>query len=195
MLRCSKKLLTSHLQHEKHAATPQRADSENGTHKSGAAPHTGEITMATKTNGAAKAAATTFEQVSAASSEAVRENIDRSLAAMSEVSAFGKENMEAWVASATAAQKGVETISARYVAFSKAAMENHMAVTKSLMTSKSVQEFVEKQTAYARSSFDAYVAELTSISELMQGVTKEAVAPLNERMTAVGHLIQTSAAR
>lgn len=152
-------------------------------------------TSAIKTAAArgAKTATAAFEQVTTASSDAVRENIDRGLAALSEASAFGKENMEAWVASATAAQKGFETISARTVAFSKAAVENHMAVTKSLLTSKSVQEFVEKQSEYARSTFDAYVAELTSISDLMAGVTKDAIKPLNERMTAVGHLMQTAA--
>ena len=94
----------------------------------------------------------------------MRENFDRGIAAMSEVSAFGKENIEAWVASAAAAQKGFETISARTVAFQKQAIENHVAATKSLMTSKSVQEFVEKQSEYARSFFDAYVAELTTTS-------------------------------
>ncbi|MGE3142232.1 MAG: phasin family protein [Hyphomonadaceae bacterium] len=121
----------------------------------------------------------------------MRENIDRGIAAMSEVSAFGKDNLEALVASAQVTQKGVETISARAVAYSKSALENHMAATKSLMTSKSVQEFVEKQAEYARSSFDAYVAELNTISDLVAGVTKEAIKPLNERMTAMGHLMQT----
>ncbi|MES1157072.1 MAG: TIGR01841 family phasin [Alphaproteobacteria bacterium] len=144
---------------------------------------------------ARKSATEAFEHVTTASSEAVRENFDRGLAALSEASAFGKENMEAWVASATAAQKGIETLSARAVAFQKAALENHMAAAKSLMTSKSVQEFVEKQSEYARSSFDAYVAELTSISDLVAGVTKDAIKPINDRMTAVGHLIQTNAVR
>jgi phasin family protein len=157
-----------------------------------------EAKMATATKTAArsaKSATEAFEQVTTASSEALRENIDRSVAALSEASAFGKENIEAWVASAAAAQKGFETISARTIAFSKQAMENHVAATKSLMTSKSVQEFVEKQNDYAKSSFEAYVAELTSISDLFAGVAKEALAPINERMSAVGHLVQTSAAR
>ena len=100
---------------------------------------------AAKTARTTKSATEAFEQVTSASSEAVRENIDRSLAAMSEASAFGKQNVEAWTASATAAQKGFETLSARAVAFQKQALENHVAVAKSLMTVKSVQEFVEKQ--------------------------------------------------
>ncbi|MES1199259.1 MAG: TIGR01841 family phasin [Pseudomonadota bacterium] len=143
----------------------------------------------------ARKATEAFEQVTTASTEAFRENIDRSVAALSEASAFGKENLEAWMASASATQKGFETLSARAVAYSKTALENHVAATKSLMTSKSVQEFVEKQSEYARSSFDAYVAELTSVSDLLSGVTKEAIKPINDRMTAVGHLMQSGAAR
>ena len=99
---------------------------------------------------AAKSATEAFETFTATSTEAVRENIDRGLAALSEASAFGKQNVEAWIASATAAQKGFEALSARTVAFQKEALENHVAATKSLMTSKSVQEFVEKQNEYAK---------------------------------------------
>ncbi|MBC7769064.1 MAG: TIGR01841 family phasin [Phycisphaerales bacterium] len=144
---------------------------------------------------AVKSATEAFETMTSASSESVRENIDRSIAAMSEASSFGKQNMEAWMASAQAAQKGFETLSARTVAFQKAAMENHVAAAKSLMTSKSVQEFVEKQNDYAKGAFEAYVAELTTVSDLVAGVAKDAIAPINDRVNAVGQLIQTSAAR
>lgn len=141
---------------------------------------------------AAKTATEAFETFTSTSQETVRENIDRSLAAFSEASSFGKQNMEAWLASATAAQKGFEALSARAVAFQKAALENHVAVAKSLMTSKSVQEFSEKQNDYAKTSFEAYVAELTTVSDLVQGVAKETLQPINERVNAVGHLIQTA---
>lgn len=150
--------------------------------------------MATaKTARATKSATEAFEQVSVASNEAVRENIDRSLAALSEVSAFGKQNVEAWLASAAAAQRGLEAISARSVAFQKQALENHVAAAKSLMTSKSVQEFVEKQNEYAKGAFEAYVAELSSVSDLVAGVAKDALQPINERVTAVGQFVQTGA--
>ena len=72
-------------------------------------------------------------------------------------------------------------------------MENHVAAAKSIMTSKSVQEVVEKQTEYAKTSFEAYVAELTSVSELVSGLAKETFQPINERFNAVGQLIQTGA--
>lgn len=140
----------------------------------------------------AKSATEAFEQATSASTEAVRENIDRSMAALSEASAFGKQNVEAWLASAAAAQKGFEALSARTVAFQKAALENHVAVAKTLMGSKSVQEYVEKQNQYAKTSFEAYVAEITSMSDLVAGVAKDALAPINDRVTAVGQFIQTT---
>ena len=150
--------------------------------------------MATaKTARATKSATEAFEQVSAASNEAVRENIDRSLAALSEVSAFGKQYFEAWLVSSTAALRGFEAISARSVGFQKQALENHVAAAKSLMTSKSVQEFVEKQNEYAKGAFEAYVAELSSVSDLVAGVAKDALQPINERVTAVGQFVQTGA--
>jgi phasin family protein len=150
--------------------------------------------MATaKTARAAKTATEAFENITSTSTEQVRENIDRGIAAMSEASAFGKQNVEAWIASAAAAQKGFEALSARTVAFQKDAMEKHVAAAKALMTSKSVQEFVEKQNDYAKTSFEAYVAELTTVSDLVAGVTKETMEPINERVTAVGQLIQTGA--
>ena len=141
----------------------------------------------------AKSATEAFEQVTGASTDAMKEHYERGVAAMSEASAFGKENVEAWMASAATAQKGFETLSARYVAFSKAALESHVAATKSLMTSKSVQEFVEKQNEYAKSSFDAYVAEVTEAAELVSGLAKDALKPINDRVSAVGQLVQTQA--
>ena len=141
---------------------------------------------------AAKTATEAFESVTAASSEAVRENIDRGIAAMSEASAFGKQNVEAWVASAAVAQKGFEALSARTVAFQKEALEKNVAAAKSLMTSKSVQEFAEKQNEYVKGAFEAYVAEVTEVSELVQGVAKEALQPINERVTAVGQFVQSA---
>ena len=141
---------------------------------------------------AAKSATEALETVSLASTEAVREQFDRGVAALSEVSAFGKQNVEAWLASAGAAQRGFEALSARTVAFQKQALENHVAATKSLMTSKSVQEFAEKQNEYVKGAFEAYVAELTTVSDLVQGVAKETLQPINERVNAVGQFVQTA---
>lgn len=136
-----------------------------------------------------------FESFTNGSGENITGNIQRAMGAAAEMSSFGKENLEAWVASSAATQKGVEALSARAVAYSKQALENHVAATKSLMTSKSVQEVVEKQTEYARSAFDAYVSELNRMSDLMSGFAKDAMKPLNERVSAVSAIMQNGRLR
>jgi phasin family protein len=136
-----------------------------------------------------------FEAAGANGAAAVKENVERAMAAASEMSSFGKENYEAWVASSTAATKGLEAISARAMAYSKTALEAHMSATKSIMTAKSVQELVEKQTEYARHAFDGYVAELNSLSDMYAGFAKDALKPINERVSAVSHLMQNARAR
>jgi phasin family protein len=136
-----------------------------------------------------------FENVANGTGETLKHNVERAMSAAAEITAFGKENLEAWVASSTATQKGVEAISARAVAFSKMALENHVAATKSLMTAKSVQEVVEKQTEYARSAFDTYVSELNSMSDLMAGFAKDAMKPLNQRVSAVSAIMQNGRLR
>ena len=121
--------------------------------------------MATvKTTKTMQDATETMTAMTAAGQHQVRENIDRATAAMAEVGAFGKENVEAFVASASVATKGIEALSARAAAYSKTALENHMAAAKSIMTSKSVQEVVERQSEYARASFDGKFAAASTRS-------------------------------
>lgn len=144
---------------------------------------------------AADEATKTLTAFTAVGQEKMTEGFERTMTAMSEVGAFGKENVEAFVASATVAAKGFETISARAMTYSKSAVENHVAFSKSLLSSKSVQEVAEKQTEYLKSAFEAYVAEATKMTELMTGMGKEVVAPINERVTAVSSLMQSGLAR
>ena len=136
-----------------------------------------------------------FEAVTANGAAAVKENVERAIAAATEMNSFGKENLDAWIASSTAATKGLEAISARAMAYSKQALEAHMTAAKSIMTAKSVQELVEKQSEYAKSAFEGYVAEINSMSNLVSGFAKESLKPINERVTAVSSIMQNGRVR
>lgn len=137
--------------------------------------------------------AKTVEQATEASSQAMKQQMERTVTAFRDMGAFGKENFDAMVCSTTACTKGVETISARAAAFSKQALENHVSAAKSLMTARSMQELIERQTEYARSSFDTYVAELNQMSDVMVGVAREALQPFSERVAALGQMVQVNA--
>ena len=125
-----------------------------------------------KTNGdtvkaAADKARTTMEPFATAGAKAFRESMEKSMAAMSEINAHSKKNLDAVVASATAA-------------------------AKTLAGAKSFQEVFELQTAYAKKAFEGYVAEAGVIAETVAASMKESFSPLNERVTALVERAQTT---
>ena len=126
----------------------------------------------------------TVDQFTTAGNQAFKDQIEKSLSALGEANAHSKKNLEAVVASVTASTKGAEALGAQAMAYSKKALEDHVAAAKSLTTAKSVQEVVELQTAYAKSAFEAYIAEMTKASETVSASVKQSFQPINERVTA-----------
>ena len=112
------------------------------------------------------------------------------MAAMAELNAHSKKNLEALIASATVAAKGAETVGARAMAFSKKSVEDQIAAAKALSTAKSLQEAVELQTGFAKSALETLVTEVNGISETMSASVKDALSPINERVTAFVESIQ-----
>jgi len=135
---------------------------------------------------------TTVEQFSTAGNQAFKDSIEKSLSALGEVNTHSKKNLEAVVASVTAATKGAEALGAQAMAYSKKALEDQVAAAKSLTGAKSVQEVVELQTAFAKSALEAYVAEMNKASETVAASVKECFQPLNERVTAFVERFQTA---
>ena len=141
---------------------------------------------------AATAVKNPVEQFAAAGNKAFKEQVEKSMAAIGELNAHSKQNLEAVVASVTAATKGAETVGARAIAYSKKSVEDQVAAAKTLAGAKSVQEVVELQTAFAKSAFEAYVAEVTKMSETVAASMKETLSPINERFTAMVERVQAA---
>ena len=144
---------------------------------------------------AAKGAETlksSVEQFTTAGNQAFKDGIEKSLSALGEVNAHSKKNLEAVVASATAATKGAEALGAQAMAYSKKVLEDQAAAAKSLTSAKSVQEVVELQTAFAKSALECYVAEMNKASETVAASVKECFQPINERFTAFVERFQTA---
>jgi phasin family protein len=132
---------------------------------------------------AADAAKTTVEQFTAATNVAFKEGVEKTLAALNEANAHSKKNLEAFVASTTAATKGAETLGAQAMAFSKTVFDNQVTAAKTLAGAKSVQEVVELQSAYAKSALETYIAEFGKMTDTVSASVKDALKPLNERVT------------
>lgn len=141
---------------------------------------------------AAETVKNTVEQFTAASNVAFKDGVEKTLAALNEANTHSKKNLEAVVASVTAATKGAEALGAQAMAFSKTAFDNQVTAAKSLAGAKSLQEVIELQTAFAKSALEAYMAQVGSMSETVSASVKDSVKPLNERMTAMVERLQAA---
>ncbi|WKL57187.1 TIGR01841 family phasin [Asticcacaulis sp. ZE23SCel15] len=125
----------------------------------------------------------TVERASVAGNQAFKDGVEKSLGMLNEVNSLSKGNIEAVIESMTAATKGVETVGAQTAAFAKKNWEDAVAAGKSLSSAKSVQEVIELQSSWAKSSIEAYVSEMNTISETLSASFKDTFKPINARMT------------
>lgn len=141
---------------------------------------------------AAQSAKSTVEQITTAGNSAFKDAVDKSLTALNDVNAHSKKNLEAVIASVTAAAKGAEALTTETLAFSKTAMENQVAAAKSLSGVKSAQELFELQTSFAKTAMESYVAQMGKVSEIFAASMKDVVKPINERVTATVEAFQAA---
>jgi phasin family protein len=159
------------------------------------AKKTVETAAATVKASADKAQATfqaNAEQAQAAGAKVFREAADKSAAGLAEMNAQSKQNLDAMVASAAAAQKGVEALSAQSVAFTKKSWEDGVAAAQSMSQARSIQELLELQTNWAKSATEAYLAEVTRATDVLTASVKDSFKPINERVTASVEKLQAA---
>jgi phasin family protein len=124
--------------------------------------------------------------------QAFKESIDKSLSALNDANALSKRNVEAVVASVSAATKGAEALGAQAMAFSKKTFEENVAQSKALAGARSIQEVVELQTAFAKTSLEGFIGEMNRASEVVSSTVKDSLRPLNERASAMVEQLQAA---
>ena len=137
----------------------------------------------TKTKTAEKATATA-ESALETGAAALKTSMEKALKGYDAFVGYGKDTAEAVSKSATTAGKGIETINSEIYSYSKQSIEDAVAASKTLLGSKSVHEAFEFQTDFAKSAFEAYVAEMSKITELATATTKDVYAPFKGRVQA-----------
>jgi len=147
-----------------------------------------------KTKTAGEKAANSAETALENGAAAMKSGLEKALKGYDAFLGYGKETAEAVMKSATVAGKGVETINNELYSFSKQSIEDSVAATKAVMGSKSVHEAFEFQTDFAKQAFEAYVAEMSKISELATNATKDTFAPFKGRVQAWLDVVQSTRA-
>ncbi len=132
------------------------------------------------------------EKLQATGTQALREGMEKTQASMAEMSAHSKQNLEALTASAAAAQKGAEALSAQAVSYGKTSWENGVAAAQTIAQARSIQELIELQTNFAKSAMETYLSEVTKMTETLTGSVKDSFKPINERVTATVEQFQAA---
>jgi len=147
--------------------------------------------MATKTKTTTNGGET-IENVFAAGSDAMKQSVEKALRGIDDLTSFNKTTVDALVKSANATSKGFEAISAEVFSYSKQSMEDAVTAAKAAFGSRSVQELIEINTEFYKSAFDTYVGRVTKLGDLATTTAKDAFEPINNQVSALIDIVQTS---
>lgn len=101
-----------------------------------------------------------------------------------DVTAFGQLNVDALTKASELATKAVEGINEEITSYSKKSFDDGVAAAKDLASAKTPTELFEKQSAFAQSAFDGFVAQATKMNEIFTSAAKDITAPIGERFEA-----------
>ncbi|WP_421859419.1 phasin family protein [Oricola sp.] len=90
---------------------------------------------------------------------------------------IGKEMMDNSLKSYAAMTKSLQSIASEASDYSKKSYEQSTAAFEKLAAAKTLEAAMEVQTEYAKTTYEAFVAEATKMSELFADMAKEAYKP------------------
>ena len=132
----------------------------------------------------------TVEEFAAEAQKSMENSVEKMTRSMEDVASFGRENMDAFVLASKRAAKAAEEMNAEIAAYTKRAYEDGLAAAKEMTSAKSVTELFEKQTSYAKTAMETFIAEATKLNEMFANASKECFEPLNERFTAASEMVK-----
>lgn len=94
-----------------------------------------------------------------------------------DVSALGKDFVDTSLKSLAALSRSAQAIATEASEYSKKSVEAGAATVEKLFAVKSLEKAIELQSDYARTSYEAFVAQATKMGELYADMAKEAYRP------------------
>ena len=132
------------------------------------------------------------EDLTAEAQKTMEQGVEKMTKGMEDAASFSKDNMEAVVASSKRAAKAAEEMNAEIAAYAKKSYEDSMAAAKEFTGCKSMTDLFEMQTAFAKASFDAYVAEATKLNEMATSAAKDCFEPITGRFEAATEMFKST---
>lgn len=94
----------------------------------------------------------------------------------------GQDQVDALVKSSTILAKGVEDIIKTCMEITQETTEKSQSVAKTIMSCKTLNEFMDVQTRLAQASFDDFLSNATRISEKAVKLGTDVFEPINDQM-------------
>lgn len=113
--------------------------------------------------------------------EQARAALEKGTKVIEEFNDFAKGNVEAFVAAGRAAAKGAETLGQNAAEFSRKSFEEATKALKTISAAKSPAEFFKYQNDFAKSQFDAVIAEASKVSEAVVKIFGDVAEPISSR--------------
>ena len=152
-----------------------------------------ETSMDATIKDAAATAQAQAKTMFAEANERAKGAMEKGAKSFEDMNEFAKGNVEAVVESARIYAKGLETLGQDAAAFAKKSFEDATAAFKTLSTVKSPTEFLKLQSDYARTSFDALVAETSRSTEKMVKLASEVAQPISNRVALAAEKMKVAA--
>lgn len=98
---------------------------------------------------------------------------------------YNKDQIEAMTAASSAFSKGLQQIVSETAGFTKKNFEAGSAAMEKLLGAKSVESAFQIQSDYAKSAYEAFVAQATKMGELYTNLAKDAFKPVETAASKV----------
>jgi phasin family protein len=145
------------------------------------------------TTQAGRVAADRFQAAFGDVNERAKTTMEKSARFMEEMTELTRGNVEAFVASSKVAARGVESLTQEAADFGRRSFEEASSTLKSFTEVKSATDFFRLQSDFARTQFDAMVAESSKVSEAMIKLAGEVAQPITSRYTVAAERVKTLA--
>jgi phasin family protein len=141
-----------------------------------------------------EAATKQYEQVVSMAKEQAEKASNAVFKNYDEATTLNKANIDAVVQSSSIAAKGVESLSREAMTFAHGRLEANMDLAKKMFGAKTLREFFDAQTDFARQNFDTFMAESAKMTELSVKVSNEAMEPIQSQTNKAVEKVMKSAA-
>ena len=141
-----------------------------------------------------EAATKQYEQVVSMAKEQAEKASSAAFKNYDEASQMNKANVDAVVQASSIAAKGIEQMNREFMNFAQARLEANMNLAKQMFGAKTLREFFDAQTDFARQNFDTMMAESAKMTELSVKVSNEAMEPIQTQTNKTVEKVMKSAA-